>query len=72
MSEFSYENIEKSTNVLRLSLSISELAKLSEEHSLTADQMAAFDMLLEYLREKKIQTTFDTLHKLSRVPLKNP
>ena len=72
MSEFSYENIEKSTNVLRLSLSISELAKLSEEHSLTADQMAAFDMLLEYLREKKIQTTIDTLHKMSRLPLKNP
>ena len=72
MTEFSYENIEKSIDVLRLSISISELAKLSEEHSLTTDQMAAFDMLLEYLREKKIQTTIDTLHKMSRLSLKNP
>ena len=72
MTEFSYENIEKSVGVLRLNLSIQELAKLSEENALTADQMAAFDLLLEYLREKKIQTTIDTLHKMSRLPLKNP
>ena len=72
MTEFSYENIEKSVEVLRLKLSITELAKLSEENSLTTDQLAAFDTLLEYLREKKIQTTIDTLHKMSRLPLKNP
>ena len=72
MTEFSYENIEKSVNVLRLNLSIQELARLSEENALTTDQMAAFDLLLEYLREKKIQTTIDTLHKMSRLPLKNP
>ena len=72
MNEFSYDNIEKSMDVLRLNMSITELAQLSEEHSLTPDQMAAFDMLLEHLREKKIQTTIDTLHKMSRLPLKNP
>ena len=72
MTEFSYDNIEKSIDVLRLKLSIPELAMLSEENALTADQMAAFDILLEYLREKKIQTTIDTLHKMSRLPLKNP
>ena len=72
MTEFSYESIEKSIDVLRLNMSVTELAQLSEEKSLTTDQLAAFDMLLEYLREKKIQTTIDTLHKMSRLPLKNP
>ena len=72
MNEFSYDNIEKSIDVLRLNLSIHELAKLSEENALTADQMASFDMLPEYLREKKIQTTINTLLKMSRLPLKNP
>ena len=72
MNEFSYDNIEKSIDVLRLNISIHELAKLSEENALTADQMAAFDLLLEYIREKKIQTTINTLHKMSRLPLKNP
>ena len=66
MTEFSYDNIEKSIDVLHLNLSIAELAKLSEENSLTIDQMAAFDLLLEHLREKKIQTTINTLLKMSR------
>lgn len=72
MTEFSYENIEKSIEVLRLNLSMTELAKLSEEHALTPEQMATIDMLLEHLREKKIQTTISTLLKMSRLPLKNP
>lgn len=72
MTEFSYDNIEKSIDVLHLNLSIAELAKLSEENSLTTDQMAAFDLLLEHLREKKILTTINTLLKMSRLPLKNP
>ena len=72
MTEFSYDNIEKSIGVLHLNLSIEELAKLSEENSLTPNQMAAFDLLLEHLREKKIQTTINTLLKMSRLPLKNP
>jgi DNA replication protein DnaC len=72
MTEFSYDNIEKSIDVLHLNLSIEELAKLSEENSLTPNQMAAFDLLLEHLREKKIQTTINTLLKMSRLPLKNP
>ena len=37
MTEFSYDNIEKSIDVLHLNLSIAELAKLSEENSLTTD-----------------------------------
>ena len=72
MTEFSYDNIEKSIDVLHLNLSIEELAKLSEENSLTPNQMAAFDLLLEHLREKKIQTTINTLLRMSRLPLKNP
>ena len=72
MTEFSYDNIEKSIGVLHLNLSIEELAKLSEENSLTPNQMAAFDLLLEHLREKKIQTTINTLLRMSRLPLKNP
>lgn len=72
MTEFSYENIEKSIDVLRLNLSAAELANLSTERSMTPEQMAAIDTLLEYLREKKIQTTIHTLLKMSRLPLKNP
>lgn len=72
MSEFSYESIEKSFEVLRLNMTIAELAKLSEENALTPDQMLAFDILLEHLRKKKIQTTISTLLRMSRLPLKNP
>lgn len=72
MTEFSYENIAKSIDVLRLNLSMAELAKLSEEKALTPNQIFALDTLLEYLREKKIQTTISTLLKMSRLPLKNP
>ena len=53
MTEFSYDNIEKSIDVLHLNLSIEELAKLSEENSLTPNQMAAFDLLLEHLRRRR-------------------
>ena len=72
MIEFSYENIEKSIDVLKLDLSISELATLSNEYAMTVDQMTALETLLVYLRKKKIQTTIDTLLRLSRLPKKNP
>ncbi len=72
MTEFSYENIEKSVDVLKLNLSTTELAAFSDENALTPEQMAAIDMLLEYLRKKKIQTTIDTMIRLSRLPRDNP
>ncbi len=72
MTEFSYDNIEKSIDVLKLDLSISELATLSSERSMTLDQMTALEALLEYLSKKKIQTTIDTLLRMSRLPKKNP
>ena len=72
MTEFSYENIEKSVDVLKLNLSTAELAAFSDENDLTPEQMAAIDMLLEYLRKKKIQTTIDTMIRLSRLPRDNP
>ena len=72
MTEFSYANIEKSVDVLKLNLSTTELAAFSDENALTPEQMAAIDMLLEYLRKKKIQTTIDTMIRLSRLPRNNP
>ena len=72
MFEFSYESIEKSIDVLDLDTTVDELAMVAEANSLTSDQMAAFDILLEYLRKKQIQTTIDTLLQFSRLPSKNP
>lgn len=72
MFEFSYENIEKSINVLELDLTVDELAMVAEANSMTSEQMSAFDILLEHLRKKKIQTTIDTLLRFSRLPSKNP
>ena len=72
MTEFSYENIEESIDVLHLNLSVTELAALSDEKSFTPEQLSSIDTLLEYLRKKKIQTTIDTLLRLSRLPRKNP
>ena len=69
---FSYDNIEKSIEVLRLDLSIPELAKLAEEETFTAEQLAAVDSILGYLQKKKKQTTINTMLRMSRLPLKSP
>ena len=54
---FSYEEIEKSIDVLRLDLSIKEFAQLAEEESFTAAQLEAVGCVLDYLQKKKKQTT---------------
>jgi len=72
MNNFSYEKIAKSIDVLKLDLPVEELAKLSESESFTVDQLAAIEKLLDHLREKKVQTTINTILKMSRLPLKNP
>lgn len=71
-SEFSYDNIEKYVGTLHLDISIPEMASIMEANSFTPDQLAAIEKLLEYLSEKKIRTTINTIMKMSRLPLNNP
>lgn len=72
MCDSVYEQVEQSCQTLRLDLSSTEFAKLAEEHEFTETQLQAVSQVLEYLRQKKVDTTIHTLLKMSRLPLKNP
>ena len=72
MNEFSYINIDEYFKTLKLDCSAAELATLAEELGFQEPQLAAIKGLLEYLDEKKRQTTIETMLRLSRLPLKDP
>ena len=72
MSDSVYELVEQSCQTLRLDLSTLEFAKLAEEYNFTEAQLQAVSRVLEYLRQKKVDTTIHTLLKMSRLPLKDP
>ena len=72
MSDSVYELVEQSCQTLRLDLSTLEFAKLAEEYNFTEAQLQAVSQVLEYLRQKKVDTTIHTLLKMSRLPLKDP
>lgn len=72
MIEFSYENIDEYFKALKLDCSAAELATLAEELDFQEPQLAAIEGMLEYLNEKKRQTTIETMLRLSRLPLKDP
>ena len=72
MSDSVYELVEQSCQTLRLDLSTLEFAKLAEEYNFTEAQLQAVSKVLEYLRQKKVDTTIHTLLKMSRLPLKDP
>lgn len=71
MSDFSYIDINECFKTLKLDITSSELATLAEMHSLDNQQLDSIKVLMEYLREKKIQTTIQTILKMSRLPQKN-
>lgn len=55
-----------------MDLSTLEFAKLAEKYNFTEAQLQAVSQVLEYLRQKKVDTTIHTLLKMSRLPLKDP
>ncbi len=71
MNEFSYANLDEYFKALRLDLSAAELATLAEEKGFQEPQLSAIKEVLEYLNEKKRQTTIETMLRLSRLPLKD-
>ena len=71
MNEFSYANLDEYFKALKLDFSSAELATLAEEKGFQEPQLAAIKEMLEYLAEKKRQTTIETMLRLSRLPLKD-
>ena len=72
MTESVFETVEKSCQVLKLDFSSAELAILAQEQELSPEQLQAVGMILDHLRQKKVDTTIQTLLKMSRLPLKDP
>ena len=72
MSDFPFESLGRSFETLKTDISVAEFAGLVEEKGLSALQVDAVDIVFDYLKAKKIETTISTLRKLSRLPLKNP
>jgi len=72
MTEFSYENLEESFNVLKIDMNQTELAGFATEMGFTPRQLAAIDQLMEYLRIKKIDSNIDSNLRMSRLPKKEP
>lgn len=72
MTESVFESVENSCQVLKLDFSSAELAVMAQEQELTTDQLQAVAMVLDHLRQKKVDTTIQTLLKMSRLPLKDP
>lgn len=72
MSDSIFEAVEKSCQILKLDFSSIEFAKLAEEQDFSEKQIAAVVMVFRHLKEKKVETTIQTLLRLSRLPLKDP
>lgn len=67
-----YESLQKSFDVLKLDITFEEMAVLATQLSLEETQMEALEKVFLHLREKKIQTTIETILKTSRIPYKSP
>ncbi len=71
MNEFSYTGFDECFKTLKLDMSTAELATLAQEERFNEMQLASIQTFLEHLRQKKKQTTIETMLRLSRLPLKN-
>ena len=61
MNEFSYAGIEECFKTLKLDMSVEELANLAQEERFNELQLASIKRVLEYLHQKKKQTTIETM-----------
>jgi DNA replication protein DnaC len=72
MPEVTFSSIDDCCNTLKLDFSSEEFAVLCEQNSFTPETITAVELVFEYLKKKKAETTVNTLLRLSRLPLKNP
>ncbi|MBO4415070.1 MAG: ATP-binding protein [Lachnospiraceae bacterium] len=71
MTEFSYSGIDECFKSLKLDMSAAELASLAQDERFNEMQLGSIKKVLEYLHEKKKQTTIETMLRMSRLPQKN-
>ena len=71
MTEFSYSGIDECFKLLKLDMTVAELATLAQEERFNETQLGSVKRVLEYLHEKKKRTTIETMLRLSRLPQKN-
>ena len=72
MSDSFGGTIDQCCGVLKLDFSSAELAQLAVEKGFLQDTLNAVSVLFEYLRDKKEQTTIQTILRMSRLPQKVP
>lgn len=64
--------IDRCCGVLKLDFSSQELAQISAENGFSQSTLDGIGTLFEYLRDKKEQTTIQTILRMSRLPQKAP
>ena len=72
MNETAFETIASAASVLKLDFSSQELAQISTENGFSQNTLDGIGYLFEYLRNKKEQTTIQTIMRMSRLPQKAP
>lgn len=72
MSDTAFEMVDECAKILHLGFSAEEFASLAEEHNFSEEAISAVECVFDYMRERRIQRTVETLLRLSHLPLKNP
>lgn len=72
MRETVFEQVSADASSLKIDLSVKEFAIFAEEHEFSEEGLNAVKDLFSYLREKKQQSTIQTLLKMSHLPTKVP
>ena len=72
MSDAFGGSIDQCCGVLKLDFSSRELAQISAENGFSQATLNGIGLLFEYLRNKKEQTTIQTILRMSRLPQKVP
>ena len=72
MNEVFDGTIDECCRLLKLDFSSAELARLALENGFSQEALNDMTLLFKYLRDKKEQTTIETLLRMSRLPQKAP
>ena len=72
MNEAVFESLEKDFKTIKVSMDSIEIARIAEEQAFSDEQLKSISFVFRYLAEKKIQTTIETLIRMSRLPMKDP
>lgn len=67
-----YDIIETNCKALEIDMDAVEMARYTEEHHLSPEQLSAIEELFDYLKIKKHQSSVETLLRLGRFPKKVP